>query len=150
MKRLVFLLIFVSLVIIISFLLLNGLEDKMQAWVHSASSRWTYSAISFGLLAGDILLPVPSSLLMILNGKVLGVVAGASLSLVAGMTASLIGFYLGRKSTRFVNRFFSEKDIVAGNRFFSRFGSFSITISKAIPILSETISFISGCRERSS
>ena len=147
MKRLIFLFVFVSLVIIITFLLFNGLENKMETWAHSASSAWTYSAISFGLLAGDVLLPVPSSLLMILNGKVLGVVAGASLSLLAGMTASLIGFYLGRKSTRFVNKFFSEKDIAAGNRFFTRFGSFSIAISKFIPILSETISFISGCSE---
>lgn len=147
MKRFLSLLFFVSLIIIITFLLFSDFENTIQIWVNSAGSVWTYSAISFGLLAGDVLLPVPSSLLMILNGKVLGVFAGASLSLVAGMTASLIGFYLGHKSTSFVNRFFSEKDIAAGNRFFNRFGSFSIAISKFIPILSETISFISGCSD---
>lgn len=145
MKRFLSLLFLVSLVIIITFLLFSGLESSAQSWAQSAGSSWAYAGISFLLLAGDVLLPIPSSLLMILNGKVLGVVAGASLSLLAGMTASLIGFYLGRKSAPLVNRFFSERDIASGNDFFNRFGSFSIAVSKFIPILAEAISFISGC-----
>jgi membrane protein DedA with SNARE-associated domain len=147
MKRFISLFILLSLLVITTFLLFSGLQIKMQAWINSTSSAWTYMVISFGLLTADILLPVPSSLLMILNGKMLGILAGSTLSLIASMTASLMGFFLGRKSTRFVNQFFSAKDIAIGNKLFNYYGSSFIAISKFIPVLSETISFISGCSE---
>jgi uncharacterized membrane protein YdjX (TVP38/TMEM64 family) len=145
MKRLLSLFFFIALLIIGSFLLFSDFESRTETWVHSTGSVWAYSLVSFLLLAGDILLPVPSSLLLLLNGKVLGLLPGAFLSLAGGMTCSLIGYYLGHQSTGLVNRFFSKEEIASGNRLFQRYGRFSIALSKSMPVLSETISFLSGC-----
>ena len=100
--------------------------------------------LSFVFLVADILLPTPSSLIMILNGKMLGPAGGALLSLAASMIASAIGFYIGQKTAKGFNRFFSAKEIKLGNELFEKYGILSIAVSKGIPILSEAVSFLSG------
>ncbi|MGH9672876.1 MAG: hypothetical protein ACRD44_06805, partial [Bryobacteraceae bacterium] len=58
------------------------------------------AAVSFGLLAGDILLPVPSSLVMLANGAVFGIIPGAILSIAGSLSAAMAGFWLGRRGRR--------------------------------------------------
>lgn len=144
MKKLLSLFIFCSFIIIAVFLMFGDMERMIEVNLHSSESLFTYALLSFSFLTADILLPVPSSLVMILNGEVLGFPAGAALSLVSGVLSSCIGFYLGRKSNPLLNKFFSAKDREISDRLFHRFGNMAITISKALPIISEAVSVVSG------
>ena len=144
MKRLVSIFIFCSFIIIIAFLLFGNVEKWVEINLASEKSVVTYTLLSFVLLTSDIVLPIPSSLVMILNGKVLGVFSGAALSLVSGVLSSCIGFYFGRKANAFIDRFFSQSEKEMSRKLFDRFGNIAIIISKALPIISEAISFVSG------
>ena len=81
---------------------------------------------------------------MILNGKVLGFFFGTLLSTTSGVVSSCIGFYLGRKSDSLIDKFFSVKEQQVSTNIFSRYGKPAIPVSKALPIVSEAISFLSG------
>lgn len=122
----------------------GDMEKLVEVNLHSTQSLFTYALLSFFFLTADIILPVPSSLVMILNGEVLGFAVGAALSLVSGVLSSCIGFYLGRKSNPLINKFFSPKDREISDRLFHKFGNVAITISKALPIISEAVSVVSG------
>ncbi len=81
---------------------------------------------------------------MILNGKILGFAGGFFLSSFAGVCSSTIGFYLGRKSEKYLSRFFNQTEIESANRFYEKYGKISVALSRAIPVLSETIAVLSG------
>ena len=144
MKRLLVIFFVCCFLIITTFLLFEDLEGWITAIVHSETSQLTFTLLSFSFLSLDTLLPVPSSLLMILNGKVLGFFLGSLVSLFSSLLSSVFGFYLGRSANPYFDKFFSRQDKAFSNSFFQKFGNAAIVISKALPILSEAISFVSG------
>lgn len=144
MKRLFFVFLFCCVLIITTFLLFEDVENWIAAHVNSDKSLFTYTLLSFGFLSLDTLLPVPSSLLMILNGKILGPFFGTLVSYLGSLLSSVFGFYLGRSANPYFDRFFSGQDKAFSNNFFRKFGNPAITISKALPVLSEAISFVAG------
>ncbi|GEO06065.1 hypothetical protein AAE02nite_37290 [Adhaeribacter aerolatus] len=144
MKRLLVIFLFCCGLVITTFLLFEEVEHWITAHVHSGQSKATYTLLSFSFMALDTLLPVPSSLLMILNGKILGPFWGTLLSWASSLLASWFGFYLGRSANPYFDKFFSAQDKAYSNNLFRRFGNLAITISKALPVLSEAISFVAG------
>jgi uncharacterized membrane protein YdjX (TVP38/TMEM64 family) len=144
MKKLLSILFFSSLFVVFLFIMFADVEQYISDLLQSPASLAVYSVFSFFFLMSDIVLPVPSSMIMILNGKVLGVFYGTMLSLLSGLFSSCLGFYLGRRSNNLLSRFFSRQDVEEGNSFVARYGSMAIAFSKAIPVLSESVSFVSG------
>lgn len=144
MKRLVSIFLSCVFLVLLSFVLLQGSEKQLLEFLKSSSSRAWYALASFVVLASDIFMPVPSSLVMILNGKLLGVAGGTLLSTSSGMLSSAIGFALGQKSSPLLRKIFSPEENVSSSKLFLRYGSISIAFSKALPVLSETISVIAG------
>jgi len=124
--------------------LFADIEKWIEANLNSDKSIATYTLLSFAFLALDTLLPVPSSLLMLLNGKILGFFFGTLVSFGSSLLSSVFGFYLGRSANPYFDKFFSAQDKAYSNNFFRKFGNTAITISKALPILSEAISFVAG------
>src|SRR6266576_6438284 len=55
------------------------------------------ASVGVGLLIADVLLPVPSSLVMVAHGALFGVVMGTFLSLLGSVGAALFGFAIGRR-----------------------------------------------------
>ena len=144
MRRIISILVFCSLLIIASFLLFGDFESIVNSQLSSQKSLLAYSAFSFLILTSDIVLPIPSSVVMILNGKVLGVFLGTIISLLAGLSSSSIGFYLGRKTSWIADKVFSKKERETSSTLFKKFGNSAIVISKALPVLSEAVAFLSG------
>ena len=144
MKKLLAVFLFVSTFVVVTFLLFADFEAYIETNLDAEKTRWAFAGFSFTFLLSDILFPIPSSLIMILNGKVLGFALGGLLSSVAGICSSLIGFALGRKSEKYLNKWFSEKEVKKANVFFEKYGKLSVALSRAIPILSETIAVLSG------
>ncbi|RDC62504.1 TVP38/TMEM64 family protein [Adhaeribacter pallidiroseus] len=144
MKRLLYIFLFCCILIILTFLLFDDLENWITTYVNSGKTLTTFTLLSFGFLSLDTLLPVPSSLLMILNGKVLGFFLGSMVSWGGTLVSSLFGFYLGQSANPYFDKFFSATDKAFSNNFFRKYGNWAILTSKALPILSEAVSFVAG------
>ncbi|MDZ4756979.1 MAG: hypothetical protein SGJ10_02415, partial [Bacteroidota bacterium] len=79
------------------FLIFENLETYFTNLLQGSSKHiLTYSLVSFIVLASDIILPVPSSIVMYTNGYVLGMAGGSAISLAALMVGSVVGYYLGK------------------------------------------------------
>lgn len=98
-----------------------------------------------GLLAADLFIPVPSSVLMTLSGYFCGWPAGAAVSFLGAMCSAVVGFALCR---RFGSRAFrriignDESDRVA--RMLERYGAWAIILSRSVPMLTEIMSCVAG------
>lgn len=97
-----------------------------------------------GLLVVDVLLPVPSSLVMIAHGALFGILHGALLSLVGRAGSLLLGYYLGVKFLPFAKRFIPEREMVTARAMLERWGTLAIILSRPLPILSETVAIMTG------
>jgi uncharacterized membrane protein YdjX (TVP38/TMEM64 family) len=109
--------------------------------------QWTLpvaAAVGVALLVADIVLPVPSSMIMVAHGSLFGFAGGAALSVVGSMGAALMGYWLGRQGKQWLNRWFRPEDFTVGDRFFAQWGIASVILSRPIPLISETVSVAAG------
>ena len=90
------------------------------------------------LLATDILLPIPSSVVSTAAGLFLGFMGGMMTSL-AGMTVSCIaGFWLGLALGRpVVKRFVGAGELQRLEDMSRRFGDWVIVVARPVPVLAE-------------
>lgn len=139
MKQILIPLIVSIVLISVLFVVFENLEMYFEELLTTAQTNQTgYSGLSFLVLSSDIVLPVPSSIVMYSNGLVLGLLKGAGLSLVAVMVSSLIGYFLGRLSS------FKAKADARAQAIMQKYGAVGIIITRGIPILSESIIFTAG------
>lgn len=96
------------------------------------------------LLTADILLPVPSSMIMVAHGTLFGVVGGSILSILGSIAAAMIGYWLGGRGKQWLGRWFQPADFAVGDRFFERWGVFAVIVSRPVPLINETISIAAG------
>jgi uncharacterized membrane protein YdjX (TVP38/TMEM64 family) len=96
------------------------------------------------LLAIDVLLPVPSSLVMVTLGCVAGVFWGTLWAFLGVFAAAIIGFSLGRTAQPFVKRFVGEEERNRVNAFIKRWGMAGIIVTRPLPLLAETTVLIAG------
>ena len=68
--------------------------DDPASWPSSGGMLAGVAGV--GLLVSDAVLPVPSSLVMVVHGALFGVAIGTALSLVGGVGSALAGYGLGR------------------------------------------------------
>jgi uncharacterized membrane protein YdjX (TVP38/TMEM64 family) len=142
--------VYLILGMMISLLLLFGLAQLIglpilldpRPWFEQGSG-WA-AIISTGLLIADILLPVPSSLIMIANGAYFGLLPGMILSTLGGVAASAFGYLLGSSGAKIMNRFIPQEDQLKATALLQKWGSLTIIVTRPIPILSETVSLMAG------
>ncbi len=141
MKKIVVPFIIVVILISVVFIFFENLEHYFTELLHeSVDQKLIYSLVSFLALTSDIVLPVPSSIVMYTNGFVLGPVPGTALSFISVMVGSIFGYYLGR----FTSLGLKAKEDEKANYFLRKYGSLAILISRGIPILSESICIVCG------
>ena len=102
------------------------------------------ACVGTGLLISDVLLPVPSSLIMVANGALFGVFWGSLLSLLGSIGAALCGFAIGRKGGRLLDRFVTEEERRHVDMILRRWGVLAIIMTRPVPILAETVAIVAG------
>jgi uncharacterized membrane protein YdjX (TVP38/TMEM64 family) len=101
--------------------------------------------IGIGLLIFDIILPIPSTIVMSSLGFLYGIWWGGFFSLAGSMSASLIGYGIGRLGGKKTALFFlGEKDYQRGKNLFDQGGGWIVTLSRTLPILTEALSITAG------
>lgn len=113
------------------------------AWIEGAGP-WAWAA-AIGLLAADLVLPVPGTVVMsalgLIYGTALGGLVAALGSIVAGLCGYGVGRLIGEKAAR---KLLGDGDFEKGQRIFSRGGGWMIALSRAVPILPEALSCTAG------
>jgi uncharacterized membrane protein YdjX (TVP38/TMEM64 family) len=102
------------------------------------------AVLGVGLLTVDVVLPVPSSVVMVTHGALFGLVPGAALSLLGGLTATMAGFALGRRGTALVGRVTTPAQRARADRMLTRWGPWAVVSTRAVPVLAETVAVLAG------
>lgn len=98
------------------------------------------------LLAGDLFLPVPSSVVMTLCGAVCGFFGGFLVSLSAAVFSAGLGYGLCRWKGRgmFRRLIHTEAESRHAEAWIERYGAWGVVLSRGIPMLTEVISCLCG------
>jgi 3-dehydroquinate synthase len=102
------------------------------------------AAIGVGLLVGDLVLPVPSSVVMIAHGALFGVVRGTLLSLAGSVGAAALGFWLGRRGAGLLERVVSPAEKARADELLRRWGALAVVVTRPVPLLAETVAMLAG------
>ena len=100
--------------------------------------------IGVGLLVADVLIPVPASVIMIAHGVLFGVVLGTALSLAGSVAAAAVGFGIGRRGGRWLERLVSEDERAQADALLERWGMVAIIASRPVPIVAESVAILAG------
>jgi uncharacterized membrane protein YdjX (TVP38/TMEM64 family) len=134
------------LVPIIPFLIWGReMEGAVEAWAERRLSPPVTVCAVVGLLATDVLLPVPSSLISTLAGTRLGLLP-ATLASWSGMTlGAVLGFWLARVLGRPVAEWLvSPDELDRMRRRSDRYGPAVLVVSRALPVLAEAAVLLTG------
>ena len=100
--------------------------------------------LGVSLLIADVLIPVPSSLIMVAHGALFGTLGGTLLSLLGALGATALGFAIGRRGGPLLNRIMTPAERARGDHLLARHGALAILLSRPLPILAETTAILAG------
>lgn len=119
-----------------------GLLTDPAPWLSRGGAA--AACVGVGLLVADVLLPVPSSLVMVSHGALFGVTAGTLLSLAGSAGAALFGFAAGRRGGRLLERLVTPDERARADRLLKRWGTLAVIVTRPVPLLAETVAVMAG------
>jgi uncharacterized membrane protein YdjX (TVP38/TMEM64 family) len=122
------------------------LEDPTP-WLRQAG--WLSAAIGVGLLAADVLLPVPSNVVMIAHGALFGIVVGAALSVLGSMLATAAAFWIGRRGGTLLAKAVPVNERARADAILAHWGVVAIMVTRPLPLLAETLIVLAGASHMS-
>ncbi|MEO8484406.1 MAG: VTT domain-containing protein [Acidobacteriota bacterium] len=131
--------------ILVPFFLFEDFFNTLAARFASGEGSSWYAAVGIGgLLASDVVLPIPSSIVSAAAGVLLGF-AGGTAVIWAGMTMSCgIGYWIGARSAGAARRFVGERGLARAAAIAQRYGSFAVVLCRPIPVLAEASTVFAG------
>lgn len=128
------------------FLLVEGLQPTLLVQPHQVMVTGSLGAalIGVGLLVADVVVPVPSSLVMVAHGALFGVIWGTILSVVGGLGAALVGFAIGRRGGPLLARFVPPEERARADRLLAKWGLLAVVLTRPVPLLAETTAVMAG------
>ncbi len=148
MRRWVVLVLRVAAFVVASKLLIENVlglsvDGQVSAWLDAAGPGSVAAIVM--LLAADVVLPVPSSLIMLLSGAAFGVFWGGMISLAGSLAGEWLGFELVRRyGRRASSAIIGDDELARLGAFFDRYGTAAIVMTRPLPIVMETFSVVAG------
>ncbi len=131
-KRIVWILLLCIAIPIVPFAIIGELPG--ERWLQAqGDSALAFGATGAALLAADVLLPVPSSILGSLLGARLGFAAGFAWTFAGLMLGHLVGYGMGRVM-------FSKQSGALPNEP----AALALVLSRPVPVLAEALTFAAG------
>jgi uncharacterized membrane protein YdjX (TVP38/TMEM64 family) len=118
-------------------------QEGSIAWLNEYGD-WAWAAAII-LLMGDILLPLPATLIMSALGYLYGAVAGGFISATGSFLAGSAGYWIcymmGEKAAR---RLLGPKDYERGKNLSDAVGGWVVALSRWLPVFPEVIACMAG------
>lgn len=113
-------------------------EARFAEWLDRSTSPGVSAALVIGLLASDVFLPVPSSVVSTFAGKVLGFWGGTAASWLGMTLGAVLAFGLVRLLGRpIARRLSSEEELARMEAMVDRHGLFILIVARPIPVFAE-------------
>ncbi len=118
-------------------------RERCVEWFgNQKETAWIWGLV---LLVSDILLPIPATGVMAALGAVYGFLPGTCISFTGSFLAGLAGYGAARMpGRRFIQWMATDEEILRFKSFFDRFGGVAVILSRAMPIMPETITILAG------
>jgi uncharacterized membrane protein YdjX (TVP38/TMEM64 family) len=132
------------------FLFGESLEAAAHLFLEAHPPDWQVALVLSGLLAGDIVLPVPSSLVSTAAGALLGFWGGTAASWAGMMVASGLGYQIGaRAGESALRRMAGESAVARLAGLAASHGHWFLLAFRAVPVLAETSVVFAGASHMS-
>ena len=121
------------------------LSQLASRWLEPTSGRVTLALLVILLLAGDVLLPIPSSFVSAAAVTLLGAWQG-SLTVALGMTvAAWLGYVIGRYGGEpLARRVAGAVELERASRMMQRYGGGMLLVCRGVPVLAEASTLLAG------
>lgn len=121
------------------------IELRVRALSEQPGATRVFAMSAAGLLAADVLLPVPSSFVAVASGVVLGLGWGSVVNFVGLMLGSIVGYVVGARAGVVVaRRIAGEQGWRRAEEWSGRYGSSVVLALRAVPVLAEASTFFAG------
>jgi uncharacterized membrane protein YdjX (TVP38/TMEM64 family) len=130
---------------LVPFLLFGARLDMIVArWLDPRPAPVVLAAMEIGVLAADLLLPVPSSLVATLGGAELGIAAGTACAWLGMTLGSLAGWWLGRTAGQRALAGLEADERAGLEARHLRLGPLLIVLTRPVPLLAEAATLLAG------
>jgi uncharacterized membrane protein YdjX (TVP38/TMEM64 family) len=119
----------------------NGFAEYVT---RSDASRWLVASAVFSLLALDVFLPVPSSIVSTASGVLLGFAIGTAVVWGGMMAGCLLGYAVGSRGSGAARRLVGVDGIDRAARLVKRYGDLTIVLCRPVPVLAEASVVFAG------
>jgi uncharacterized membrane protein YdjX (TVP38/TMEM64 family) len=125
-------------------------DEEITTWTEgileaSQDRPWVVGGVVAGLMASDIVAPIPNSLLATGSGMFLGFVRGTLASTIGMVISCFIGYYVGLKAGRpTIGKFVGAAELERMERLTARFGYWAVALTRAFPVLGEAALVFAG------
>jgi uncharacterized membrane protein YdjX (TVP38/TMEM64 family) len=134
-----------ALVLIPFFLFGGAIEGLAQRFLEARPPVWQVALLLGGLLAGDVVLPVPSSLVGTAAGSLLGFGLGTATSWTGMMVGCGLGYLIGaRAGVPTLRRMAGEAELARVAQAAERHGPWFLLVFRAVPVLAEVSVVFAG------
>ena len=148
MRLLILFLVLASLVLISFFIWGEGLTNMFSLegsinWLHRYG-EWAWVA-AIVLLLGDLLLPIPGTLVMAALGYIYGTFIGGLIGVAGSFLSGSLGYWLCRLiGERAALRLLGPKDFERGRKLSGHVGGWIVVLSRWLPVFPEVIACMAG------
>lgn len=147
--RLLFIFLALAAVVLVSFfiwgdpLMATFSADGSVEWLNRYGS-WAW-AMGIVLLMGDLLLPLPATLVMSALGYIYGPVGGGLIAAFGSMMAGSLGYWLCRlMGEKTAMALLGLKDYEKGKKLSGKIGGWVVVLSRWLPVFPEVVSCMAG------
>lgn len=119
----------------------NALAAKLTG---GTVSREVAAAAIFALLASDVVLPVPSSIVSTGAGVLLGFAAGTAVVWAGMMAGCAIAYAMGARATGAAERWVGIESLERARALAARHGAWTVVICRPVPVLAEASVVVAG------
>lgn len=134
------------LIIILPFILYEDIFNQFTSdAINSAKTTYFSAPIIIGLLAADVFLPIPSSILSVSSGALYGFFIGTLVTWIGMTLGCFVGYRIGKTAGVLgVKKYIGEKEFSKLELIVSKYGTMMLVITRAVPVLAEGSTIIAG------
>lgn len=143
-------LLLIGLLLIVTLGPFLAFEVQFESWLSTVLDKarahpWLLATLIVVLLAGDCVLPVPSSLVSVFAGAAFGWVVGAVVIWLGMCCGCLIAYLMGASGGRFFAlQLLGETELARARRLFTEVGPAALAVTRAVPVLAEAGALAAG------
>jgi uncharacterized membrane protein YdjX (TVP38/TMEM64 family) len=131
--------------IIIPFLIFEKQFEALGTWLAEGhASGWVSGSIIAALLALDVFLPVPSSIVSTGAGVLLGFWRGAAVIWIGMSIGCAIGYAFGARAAAAARKLVGDDGLERAGSVMDRYGSWALVVCRPIPVLAESSVVFAG------